>query len=286
MTYAKLLTDTIAKNAISDPCHIERFRAEDDRILVEIAIGDDAHWFTENPCPPLKLSEDKLLAEATGTGGWGSPPSSPPMQTRAAAAKKKAVRVVDVLLHDLGTEETESIGRAAEYGEAIAMAHKSGKVPKGWNVAITDANDERIVVGCKRGVIVAGDGVVSAVTAPKPKARKVTVLPEKLVGKPKNPDAAFAPREPIPDVPGILNALIIPNTSKRCNPRPLDPAVGSWQIKVEILRDQVRHLQVRKDVYGLELLAQTFMGIALADDDRVKFVVKPLRMEDGAAFQS
>jgi hypothetical protein len=67
----------------------------------------------------------------------------------------KAVRIVDVLLHNLGTDEIENIGKAAEYGEAIALAHRSGKVPKGWNVAVTDANDERIVVACKKGVIVA-----------------------------------------------------------------------------------------------------------------------------------
>jgi hypothetical protein len=158
-------------------------------------------------------------------------------------------------------------------------------VPKGWNFAVTDANDERILVACKKGVIVAGDGVVSSVTAPKPKAKKVTVLPEKLVGRPKNPEAAFAPRDPVPDVPGILNASILPQTFKRCVPRPLDPAVGFWRIKVEILGEQTRHLQVRKDVFGLELLAQTFNGIDLPDDDRVKIVVKPRRMEDGAIFK-
>jgi hypothetical protein len=123
------------------------------------------------------------------------------------------------------------------------------------------------------------------VTPPNPKAKKVTVLPEKLVGKPTNADAAFAPREPVPEVPGILNAVIIPNMFRRCIPRPLDPVVGFWDIKVEILREQTRQLRVRKDVYGLELLAQTFTGIDLADDDRVKIVVKPLRMEDGAVFK-
>jgi hypothetical protein len=35
----------------------------------------------------------------------------------------------------------------------------------------------------------------------------------------------------------------------------------------------------------MELLAQTFMGIDLADDDRVKIVVKPLKMENGANFK-
>jgi hypothetical protein len=162
---------------------------------------------------------------------------------------------------------------------------KSGKVPKGWNVAVTDANEERILVSCKKGVIVSGEGVASAVTASKPKAKKVTIFPEKLVGRPKNPEAAFAPHDPVPDVPGILNAAIIPHTFKRCIPRPLVPTVGFWDVKVEILGDQTRQLRVRKDVFGIELLAQTFNGIELADDDRVKIVVKPLRMENGAVFK-
>jgi hypothetical protein len=277
MTYAQILSETAAAHSPTIPCRIERVRAEDDRISVEIVRGDDTHWFSEKPCPPLKISEDRLVAEAAGTGGWGSPPATPPMQTRAAVAKKKAVRVVDVFLHNLGTDDLEGIGRAADYGEAITLARNSGKVPNRWNIAVTEVNDERIVVGWKKGKIVAGDGVVSAVTAPKPEPKKVTVLPEKLVGKPKNADAAFAPREPVPDVPGILNAVLIPNTFKRCNPRPLDPAVGFWDIKVEILREQTRQLRVRKDVYGLELMAQAFMGIDLADDDRVKMVVKPLK---------
>jgi hypothetical protein len=287
-TYAMILEDVISRCSISDPCHIERVRAEEDRIFVDIELGEDAHWFTEKACPPLKLSEDRILAEATGTGGLGSQPSTSPMQTRAAkaaAGPKKATRIKDVFLHNLESEEMEPIGKAVEYGDAIALAHKSGKVPKRFNVAVTDANDERILIGCKKGVIAAGDGAVSAVTAPKPKTKKVPILPEKLIGRPKNPEVAFAPRDPIPEVPGILNASIIPSTFKRCFPRPLDPAVGFWDIRVEILGEQTRKLRVRKDVTAIEILAQTFMGVDLADDDRVKIVVKPLKMENGANFK-
>jgi hypothetical protein len=38
-------------------------------------------------------------------------------------------------------------------------------------------------------------------------------------------------------------------------------------------------------VFRLELLAQAFSGIDLSENDRVKFVLKPLRMEDGALFK-
>jgi hypothetical protein len=149
-------------------------------------------------------------------------------------------------------------------------------VPKGWNIAVTEANDEHIIVCCKKGPIVAGDGVVPAVTAPKKKTvKKAIVLPEKLVGP--NTDAAFAPR--------VLNALVEPHVFKRCIPRPLDPAVGFWRIKVEILGGLTQHLQVRRDVYGVELLAQAFNGVDFSENDRVKSVWKPLKMEDGAVFK-
>jgi hypothetical protein len=93
-------------------------------------------------------------------------------------------------------------------------------VPKGWNVAVTEANDEHIIVCCKKGPIVAGDGVVPAVTAPKKKTvKKDMVLTEKLVGP--DPEAAFALRAPVPDVPGVLNAFIEPHVFKKCIPRPL-----------------------------------------------------------------
>jgi hypothetical protein len=280
-TYAKAMADAISNFGITDPCHIERVRAVDDRIFIEIALGVDAPWFTEKSCPPLKLSDDKLYAESVGTGGWGVTPPPAPMQTRAQTKVTKAVRVVNILLHNLGTDEVEKFGRAASYDEAIAR--RSGKVRKGWNVAVSDANDERILVVCKKGAIFAGDGVVTAVTAPKPKAKKSPVLTEKLVGK--NPEAAFAPTAPVQDVPGILNAAVEPHQFKRCIPRPLDPAVGFWRIKVEILGGPIQHLQVRRDVFMRELLAQAFNGIDLSENERVKIVLKPLKMEDGTVLK-
>jgi hypothetical protein len=250
-TYTKVLEDAVSNFAITEPCCIER--AEEDRIVVEIVKGSDANWLTDKACPPLKIAEDRIYAESIGTGGWGNGPAAPPpMQTRsakAAASPKKATRIKEVFLHNLEADEITVIGKRVEYHDAIALAHRSGKVPKGFNVAVTDANDERILVACKKGVIVAGDGVVSAATASKPKAKakKVTVLPEKLVGQPKNPDAAFAPRGPTPEVPGILNAPVLASLFKKCQPRPLDPEVGFWDIRVEILREQTRKLRVRKD---------------------------------------
>jgi hypothetical protein len=182
----------------------------------------------------------------------------------------------------LGTDEIEKVGNADSYDQAIAIVRRSGKVPKGWNVAVTDANDERIMVACKKGVIVAGQGVVSAVTPSKPKAKKSPILPEKLAGP--NPDAAFAPRAPVPEVPGILNSLIEPRDIKRCRPRSIDPAQGSWHIVVAILNGPSGSIEVRKDVYTYEVLCLAFQGIDLAESEKVRIVLKPPRMENGARY--
>jgi hypothetical protein len=46
LSYAKLLSDAVSNHSIPGPCHIERVRAEDDRILVDIVLGDDTPWYT------------------------------------------------------------------------------------------------------------------------------------------------------------------------------------------------------------------------------------------------
>jgi hypothetical protein len=226
--YTKVLVD--AKDFFGkDPIHIERVRAEDYRIIVEIAEGIDAPWFTEKACPPLKLADDRLYQEATGVGGWGTTPPFAPMLIRARTAAVRKNKLVEILLHNQVTDEMSKIGDADSYDQAIALAKSSGLIPKGWNVAVTEANDERIVVACKKGIIVSGIGSKPAVAAAKPKPKAKSILPEKLVGK--NPDAAFAPRAPIPDVPGVLNALVEPHVFKRCIIRAIDPAIGAWRIR-------------------------------------------------------
>jgi hypothetical protein len=72
-TYATVLEQARDNFGITDPCHIEKVRADEDRILVDIEVGEDNGWFTEKACPPLKLADDKIYAESVGTGGWGSP---------------------------------------------------------------------------------------------------------------------------------------------------------------------------------------------------------------------
>jgi hypothetical protein len=166
---------------------------------------------------------------------------------------------------------------------SIDLAKKSGKVPKGWNVAVSDANDERIIRVCKKGVIVVGEGVFPTVTAPKPKAKAVHIdLPAKLVGP--NPDEAFAPKTPVPVVPGTIGQAM---ETKEFNiiPRPLDPLIESWNIKVTIKDEDTKDFQVRKDVNIFEIFAMTFQGVRFARDERVRVLTKPLKMVDGASFR-
>jgi hypothetical protein len=282
-SYAKATADAISNFGITDPCFIERVRAEDDRIIIEFATGIDSPWFTEKACPPMKLSDDRLYQESTGVGGWGSVPPPNPMMTRARTVAVRKVKLVEVLLHNLVSDEMEKVGEADNYDQAIALARRSGKVPEGWNVAVAEANDERMIVVCKKGATVSGDGVTPAVTTPKPKAKKTPILPEKLVGK--NPEAIFAPKSPVPDVPGVLNAMVEPHHFKLCKVRPIDPAQGSWHIKVETLGGPTSEIEVRKDVYMMELLALAYQGTDFAEGEKVKMVLKPLRMEDGAVFK-
>jgi hypothetical protein len=91
------------------------------------------------------------------------------MMTRARTAAVRKIKLVDIILHNLTTDETMKVGEADNYDQAIALAKRSGQVPKGWNVAISEANDERIIVVCKKGPIATGEGVRPAVTPAKAK---------------------------------------------------------------------------------------------------------------------
>jgi hypothetical protein len=282
-SYAKVLSDVKDYFSKPEPCHIACIRVEDDRIILECATGIDAPWFTEKACPPLKLADDKLYQEASSVGGWGVAPPSNPMQTRARAAAVRKVKLLEVFLHNFATNDLTKIGDADSYDKANAMAKDSGLVPKGWNVAVTEANDERIIVTCKKGAIMSGVGNASPVTPPKPKPKKTVVLPEKLVGK--SPESTFAPRAPNPEVPGVLNALTEPQTFKTAIVRPIVPEVGSYRINCEILKGPTKGVIVRKDFYPTELFALTFHDTTFEDHDRIKIVLKPLKLEDGATYK-
>jgi hypothetical protein len=291
-TYTSILEHAVRDFGITTPTCFKNIRAEEDRIIIEIKLGDDASWFTEKACPPLKLSEDRIFTESTGTGGWGRAPApmqSFPMQTRSASkAPPVPKKVKDVFLYDAENDDLIPVGRTADYNEAIEMARRSGRVRIDQNVAITSCEEERFVVTAKKGAIVSGDGIVTkskpAVTAPKPKARKEIVLPEKLVGLSKNPAVSLGSRNLTPDVPGILNILVVPSTFKKCVPRPLSGDVGHWDIRVDILKEQLRKIRIRQDANMSEILAQAFSGIDISDEERLKIVAKPLKMEHAATF--
>jgi hypothetical protein len=68
-TYASILEHATRDFGITTPTCFKRIRAEEDRIIIEIKLGEDVSWFTEKACPPLKLTEDKIFAESVGTGG-------------------------------------------------------------------------------------------------------------------------------------------------------------------------------------------------------------------------
>jgi hypothetical protein len=193
--------------------------------------------------------------------------------------------MVDVMLHNLVTDVVETIGKAADYQEAIDLAKRLGKVPQGFNIAASDKSDEHILLVVRKGTIISGVGPVSSVTPPQPKPKKTPIPPEKLVGAPKNPDAAFAPRHPVPFVPGRLHAETPASLFMGCSIRPLDPLIGHVDIKIEILRERVGEFRVRRDIGDLELLAIAFQGLSIQGQEMVRVVSKPPKMEDGALFR-
>jgi hypothetical protein len=186
------------------------------------------------------------------------------------------------MIHNLETDEIETIGQAADFTEAMALARRLGKVPKGLNMGGSEQTDDHIMLILKKGKITSG---VGAVTPPKPKSKKTVVPPEKLVGPPVNPDAVFAPRSPVPKVPGSLNSEVPASLFLGMHVRPLDPTIGKWTIKLEVVGERVQEFEVRKDIGDLELLATAFQGLLIYGQEKVRIISKPLRMEDGALFR-
>jgi hypothetical protein len=284
-TYAKILKDVKEYWGKTDPVHILRVRAVDDRIIVECSPDVPALWFTGKACPPLKLEDDKLYKEAIGTGGWGSIPLPQPMITRSkAATAQKKPKKMEVMLHNIATQDLEKIGETDDYDKALELARNSGKIPKNWNFGITDANDERIIISFTKAALYCGFKPPSPpVTATKAKAKKSPVLPEKIVGP--SPASPFAPKTPPPEVPGILNFAVDPKTFKDAIIRPITPQVGSWRIEGQVLGEPEKGIVLRKDFLPTELFATFFHDTVFTEHERVKIVVKPLKLEDGAKYK-
>jgi hypothetical protein len=276
-SYAKLVGDGREQFGKSEDWKIERMRAEEDRIIIECAEGADPFWFSEKTCPSLRLSEDGIYQAATrvSPGMWGkAAPTNPvgmPTRAKTAAASKK--RKVDVILQvieipkekgAIPREELFNIGQADGYDQALELARNSGTVPKDWNIAVSESNEERIIVFAKNGVIQARERLVPkarpAVTPPKPKPKKVD-LPEKLVGK--NPEQAFLSKAPFPEVPAVLGQELDQRLF-RCKPGPVDP-----------LKEYEKEVVIGKDANIFEILAQTFEGTDIPADEKVRVVTKP-----------
>jgi hypothetical protein len=60
---------------------------------------------------------------------------------------------------------------------------------------------------------------------------------------------------------------------------------GLWKIEIKVTGDPEKEIQVIKDVNIFEILSLTFEGVDIPADEKVKVVVKPLRMQDGAIFR-
>jgi hypothetical protein len=120
------------------------------------------------------------------------------MQTRSRDATKQKIQVV---LQPSG--EAFNVGEVEDYRQAMDLVMGSGRVPDGWNIAITDSTPHGIIVSCQNGHIDVGEkyevrnpGAVPMAltfTPPNPKAKKVS-LPDKLVGTGTWTEQVFRPK--------------------------------------------------------------------------------------------
>jgi hypothetical protein len=230
----------------------------------------------------LKLADDKLYQESTGVGGWGiTPPPAHPIVTRAKVAPIPKVK--DVYLSNLITNELTKVGEANSNDKAMDLVKVSGLVPMGWNTAFVEATEEQIMIACTRGAICSGIDPGPSVTRPKSKPKESSVLPEKLVGK--NPDQAFAPRAPNPNVPGVMNLTVDPASFMGAIVRPVTPESGSFRIECDILKGPSKGVILRKDFIPTKLFAALFQDTTSEPHERVKIVLKPLKLENGAKYK-
>jgi hypothetical protein len=103
-----------------------------------------------------------------------------------------------------------------------------------------------------------------------------------LVGQ--KPEQVFLPKSSVPEVPGTIGQELDQRLF-RCKPRPTDPPQGSWTIKVLVLKEFEKEIFIRKDACIFEILGQTFHGIDIPVDERIRVVTKPGLMTNGAIFR-
>jgi hypothetical protein len=72
---------------------------------------------------------------------------------------------------------------------------------------------------------------------------------------------------------------------KNHHPRQAEQAARPMTIKVPVTSEQARETHVRKDASIEAVLGGAFMGEAIPPGHRLKLVVKPLKMTDGAVFR-
>jgi hypothetical protein len=115
-----------------------------------------------------------------------------------------------------------------------------------------------------------------------PKAKAVPVLPEKLVGP--APDAAFAPKSPLPIVPGQEGIEYRYQQFKIPAPRQILPGRLTFLVLIQVEGELEREARVRSDALITEILNIAFKDEEFPKTDKLKLLKKPLKMEDGAVF--
>jgi hypothetical protein len=217
------------------------------------------------------------------------------MHTRARAAAKQPAKKIKVILQLRPSGEAYEISEVDGYRQAMDIAANSGKIPEGWNIAITESTPQRIIVGCQNGHIDVPDSyelvkpkaapTTPAVTPPKPKAKRVP-LPDKLAREGTGTEQVFRPKTAIDLVAGNVGEIYLKEHYKTCRPRQADFVVRSIEVKVQVVGQPEREVAVRKDDRNIfEILGRAFELEESSADDRLNLLTKPFKMEDDAVFK-
>jgi hypothetical protein len=149
--------------------------------------GANPFWFSEKLCPPLKITQDKIYANAMRVppGSWGSPPGTQPQmsmltRTRAAAEPKPC----HIVLQVRPSGDLYDLGEISSFDEALPAAIQRGGIPESWDINVLDVNSERVIVACHPNHVELTESYSLNRTWSKAKPKFTQIQPPKKKTKP------------------------------------------------------------------------------------------------------
>jgi hypothetical protein len=220
------------------------------------------------------------------------------MQTRARAAATAPAqpKKIKAIPQHLPSGEAYDIGEVDDYHQAKGLVETSGKIPDGWNFAITESTPQRIIIDFQADHVDVSESfklvqpkakpTTPAVTPPKPKARKVR-LHGKRAGEGSGTEVVLRPNIRIDPIPGKVGERYLKEHFKTWRPRQADFVVKSVKFIVQVVGEPDRPATVRNDDANIfEIRGGAFETEEFSADDKLRLLTKPFKTENGLVFKS